>query len=106
MWEADTREELGNDEVRRFLIALAIPPVAPRTTDDGLEALIDEATREISEDAPRELVAKFAAGDKRLPREVDGVPLRLGRSHFGEQTLSGETRARPRAAFRRRIQNG
>lgn len=105
MQEVDTTTEWDDSVVRTFLAYL--PPTSAAatisaTSNTGLDALIEPM---IAAMAPADLFALKAllASNSQVPSEQDRALLRIGRIHYGQQTLTSPERSTLRNTFIRLV---
>ncbi len=105
MQEADTTTEWDDTVVRTFL-AYA-PPISTAaaitaTANTGLDAVIEPM---IAAMAPADLASlkTTLATNSQIPQDLDRALLRLGRAHYGQETLTAPERTTLRSTFSRLV---
>jgi uncharacterized LabA/DUF88 family protein len=110
--EADTAAEWDHATISKFLSYTPPPPPQYQTADmapagNGLAPSLDGAVNGLIDVlAASELALlkhQFGAGGIVLPSELDRSLLRIGRSHYGQLTLSETERTNLRATFVRLV---
>lgn len=100
--------EWDGNVVRSFLTYS--PPSSPSAASAaaaaaaGLEALIEPLVAALAPADATALKALFATANTQVPPEHDRGLLRLGRAHYGQNTLASSEKAALRAAFVRLVQ--
>lgn len=105
MQEADTTTEWNAGVVREFLSYS--PPASPAaaaavTAGTGLDALINPMITSLAPADLSGLKTLFQTGSQ-VPSDYDRILLRIGRAHYGQDTLSGAERTTLRSAFVRLV---
>lgn len=106
MQEADSCIEWNDSVVRTFLnYAPPSTPAAASTAavNTGLEAAVDQLLMALAPADFQALKAQFTTGNTQVPPEHDRGLLRIGRVHYGQETLTGPERATLRATFVRLV---
>lgn len=107
MQEADTTLEWNADDVREFLSYS--PPASPAAAaaaaaGTGLDALIAPMIAALAPSDLSGLKGLFQTGSQ-VPSDYDKMLLRIGRAHYGQDTLTGPERSTLRSTFVRMVKD-